>query len=190
MTSPGLEISHSNSMTFPGFPWLHEPCFHLKFSVFFFFPIWYKFLTEIFHWDNEHTNIKMPRRKYIWCTIHSSSVQGNEGHHTLLKGAFYLGVEKSQKFQGPFGPLILKNWGPSIFFPGQIWSFCYILYITYWNKPTFSRAIWELGLTFCGLSSNFEGDLRAHLILIPDFIPSLTWQIGGMLSIHDFRITG
>ena len=26
MTSPGLEISHSNSMTFPGFPCTHEPC--------------------------------------------------------------------------------------------------------------------------------------------------------------------
>ena len=25
MTSPGLEISHSNSMTFPSFPWLYEP---------------------------------------------------------------------------------------------------------------------------------------------------------------------
>ena len=26
MTSPGLEISHSNSMTFSGFSWSHEPC--------------------------------------------------------------------------------------------------------------------------------------------------------------------
>ena len=25
MTSPGLEISHSNSTTFPAFPWPHEP---------------------------------------------------------------------------------------------------------------------------------------------------------------------
>ena len=25
ITSPGLKISHSNSMTFPGFPWPHEP---------------------------------------------------------------------------------------------------------------------------------------------------------------------
>ena len=28
VTSPGLEISHSNFMTFPGFPWPHEPCWY------------------------------------------------------------------------------------------------------------------------------------------------------------------
>ena len=44
-----------------------------------------------------------------------------------------------------------------------VWRVCvcvfvYHFYIRYSNEPTFLRAIWALGLTFCGLSPNFEGN--------------------------------
>ena len=67
-------------------------------------------------------------------------------------------VKISQKFQGSFGLLVFKNWRPSFFFQGQIWFFVYLLYIRYWNEPTFWKAIWTLGLDICGPSPNVEGN--------------------------------
>ena len=84
-------------------------------------------------------------------------------------------VKISQKLQGPFGPLVLKNWGPFFFFffffSGSDLVFLILFTHQVLNGPTFSWAIWAIGrnilwaltklwgqlaLTFCGPSPNLR----------------------------------
>ena len=68
------------------------------------------------------------------------------------------GVEISQKFWGPFGQLILKNWGPSIFCRARF-GFSIIFYTSGIDmSQNFQGPFGPLVLTFCGPSPNFEGN--------------------------------
>ena len=77
----------------------------------------------------------------------------------LVKQFLSAGVKISPNFQGPFNwaPGI-KIWGPLIFFKVFDFSNIVCTRIRYWNEPTFSKAIWALGLIFSRPSPNFEGN--------------------------------
>ena len=50
MTSPGLEISHSNSMAFQVFPWPHEPCLTISLSQIEVLQTWCVSYWYFTHW--------------------------------------------------------------------------------------------------------------------------------------------
>ena len=77
-------------------------------------------------------------------------------------------VEISQKFQGPLEPLIE---GPQ-FFSESDFVFLNLLYIRYWNEPTFSQAIWVLSLNILWALVKFWG----QLVQEPAFFPTLGWE--------------
>ena len=70
----------------------------------------------------------------------------------------YAGVEISQKFWGPFGPLVLKNWGPSIFCRARF-GFSNIFCTSGIDmSQNFQGPLGPLVWTFCWPSPNFEGN--------------------------------
>ena len=74
---------------------------------------------------------------------------------TLVQGSKF-----AQKFKGPFGPLVLKNWGPSIFFFRAIFSLSSIFYtLGIEIGKHFQRLFGPLVLTFCGPLTKFWGQL-------------------------------
>ena len=67
------------------------------------------------------------------------------------------GRNKPKNFQGPIGPLVLKNWGSSIYFRTRF-GFSNLLHTSGIEmNQQFQGPFGPLVLTFCGPSPNFEG---------------------------------
>ena len=76
-------------------------------------------------------------------------------------------------FRGQNEPKL--NWGHSIIFQGRILYFWYLSHIKYLNEPTFSRAIWVLGLHILWALAKFWRQLARgpalfrHLLILREF---------------------
>ena len=76
------------------------------------------------------------------------------------------GRNKLRISRATWAPLQLKDWGPWIFSMCQIWFLWYLLNDRRWNKPTFSKAIWALGLYILCALIKFWGQLAWGVRLI------------------------